>query len=106
PKGPTRSDGELLGAPSGLAALTLGTYGLRQGDLEAGTPFSLGSLPSAVYASVQGEASASNYHNVFTKNLLVQVAAKTLINDKLSVEYGGMAQWANLNQSLGWNRVT
>ena len=106
PKGPTRANGDLLDAPTGLAAVTLGTYGKRQANLEARTPFSLGGLPSAVYVSLQGEDSDSYYRNVYSKNLLLQVSAKTLINDKLSVEYGGMMQWVDLNQSLGWNRVT
>lgn len=106
PKGPTQPDGELIGAPVALVSGTFGTYGKRQADLEAGTPFNLGSLPSAVYTSLQGEDSGSYYDNIYTKGALLQVAAKSLINDRLSAEYGGMVQWADLNQSLGWNRLT
>ncbi len=106
PKGPTKPDGELLDTPVALVSGTLGTYDKRQADFEAGTPFSLGSMPSAVYVSLQGEDSLSYYNNIYTKNALLQVAAKSLVNDKLSLEYGGMVQWANLNQSLGWNRLT
>jgi iron complex outermembrane receptor protein len=106
PKGPTQPNGDLLDTPTALVSGTYGTYDKRQADLEAGTPFSLGSLPSAVYASVQGEDSLSYYDNIYTKNALMQVAAKSVVSDRLSLEYGGMVQWANLNQSLGWNRLT
>ena len=106
PKGPTTASGDLIDHVVGLASVTGGSYDERKADLEVGAPFSLAGAPSAVYASVNGEESGSFYHGIYTKNLLAQVAAKSEFSSKLSAEYGFMGQWADLNQNLGWNRVT
>ena len=55
---------------------------------------------------MQDEDSKSYYANIYNKDLLAQLAIDTELSDSVLLEYGGMAQWANLNQSLGWNRVT
>ena len=106
PKGPTQANGDLIDHTVGLVSVTGGSYDERKADLEIGAPFSLAGAPSAVYASVNGEDSGSFYHGIYTKNLLAQAAAKTDVSSKLSAEYGFMGQWADMNQNLGWNRVT
>lgn len=94
-----------LDAPTGGASLTVGTYGKLIGTAEFGTPFDIGGAESGVYVFGLVEDSDHFYRNIYTKNRLLQIAANTDINDKISIEYGGMYQNANLNQSLGWNRV-
>lgn len=106
PKGPTQPNGDLIDETVGLASVTLGAYNERIADFEAGAPFSLAGKPSGAYASLQGEDSDSFYNGIYKKNLLGQVAAKTEISSKFSAEYGFMGQASNLNQNLGWNRVT
>ena len=106
PKGPTNSDGMLLTHPLGQVSATLGTYGKRLGSIEGGAPFQLMGMPSAVYASIQGEDSDSYFDGIYQKNALAQVSARTEASEAFAVEYGGMFQWSDLNQNLGWNRVT
>jgi iron complex outermembrane receptor protein len=105
-KGPTQANGDLLDQTVGLVSVTGGSYNKRTADVEVGTPFSLAGAPSAIYASVNGEDSDSYYHDIYTKNLLAQVSAKSEFSSKFTAEYGFMGQWSDLNQNLGWNRVT
>jgi iron complex outermembrane recepter protein len=95
-----------LAAPTVAASATLGTYGKRLGSVEYGAPFSIGGAPSQVYTFAQYENSDNYYHDVYTENALLQVALSTQLGDRWSLEYGGMLQQSDLNQSLGWNRVT
>lgn len=88
------------------STLTYGTYDQRRGSVEYGMPFSIGGKESSVYAFAQLENSNHFYDNIYNKNQILQVAFETKVSDKLSLEYGFMGQDANLNQSLGWNRVT
>ena len=106
PKGPTDKFGRLIAHPVALISLTAGTYGKKKADIEGGTPFEIAGMPSGVYASVQGEDSDSFYNGIYQKNVLAQVSAKTEASSRLSLEYGGMFQWSDLNQNLGWNRLT
>ncbi len=106
PKGPTDKNGNLIDEPEGSASLTGGTYNKRAGDIEGGTPFSFFGKPSAVYASLQGEDSDSYYDGIYLKNAVLQVSARTEASDRLAVDYGGMFQYSDENQNLGWNRVT
>lgn len=106
PKSAKNKDAVTQSEPTAEMSLTLGTYGKRLGSAEAGVPFTIGDMPSGAYVYAQLEDSDHYYKNIYTKNALLQVALNTEVNDKLSLEYGGMLQHANLNQSLGWNRVT
>jgi iron complex outermembrane receptor protein len=106
PKGPADMNGSLISHPEGQISATLGTYGKRLGDLEGGLPFQIAGMPSGVYASVQGEDSDSYFRGIYQNNVLAQVSARTEPSPMLAVEYGGMFQWSDLNQNLGWNRIT
>lgn len=90
---------------TGELNFTGGMYGKLIGTAEFGTPFDIGGAQSGVYVFGLVEDSDHFYRNVYTKNRLLQVAANTEFNDVFSIEYGGMYQNADLNQSLGWNRV-
>lgn len=94
-----------LDAPTGGASVIAGTYGKLLGTAEFGTPFNIGGAESGVYVFGLLEDSDHFYRNVYTKNRLIQVAANTDFSNVVSIEYGGMYQNSNLNQSLGWNRV-
>jgi iron complex outermembrane receptor protein len=106
PKSAKSKDAQYIGHVVGGASITLGTYGKRLGTAEFGTPFSIGDMASGVHIFAQVEDSDHFYHDIYTKNRLVQVAGNTEVGGGLSLEYGGMYQNADLNQSLGWNRVT
>ena len=106
PKSGKSKDGELPGKWSGELSLTGGTYKKRVANGEFGGPFDIGDMYSSVYVSGQLEDSRHYYHNIYNKNRLIQVALNTEVSDKVRLEYGGMYQNADLNQSLGWNRVT
>lgn len=106
PKSGQTKSGQLLGKWSGELSLTGGTYDKKIANIELGGPFSIGNMPSSVYVSAQIEDSGSYYRNIYNKNKLVQAALNTDVSDSIRLEYGGMYQDADLNQSLGWNRVT
>jgi iron complex outermembrane receptor protein len=106
PKSAQSKTAQLIGGALGQASLTMGNYNKRLGHVEFGVPFNIGNSESGVYVVGQVENSGHYYDNIYTRNQILQVAADTRINEKLSFEYGFMAQDANLNQSLGWNRVT
>lgn len=106
PKSGKTKRGELISHLMGEASVVLGTYGKRVANAEIGSPFSIGGMDSSIYVSGQIEDSKNYYHNIYTKNRLVQAALNTDVADGVRLEYGGMYQNADLNQSLGWNRVT
>ena len=106
PKSAESKTAQLIGQPIGLASLTFGSYNKRLGSFEAGLPFKIGDAESGVYIVGQVENSEHFYDDIYNKNQILQVAFDTRVNENLSFSYGLMAQDANLNQSLGWNRVT
>ncbi len=106
PKTAKSKTAKFIEKPVGMASTTIGNYGKKVASLEYGTPFSLLGKASGAYVFVQGEDSESYYDNIYNKGLLVQLAIDTKLTDSVLLEYGFMAQWADLNQSLGWNRVT
>lgn len=106
PKSGLTKSGELLGRWTGEVSLVGGTYDKKVGNIEVGGPFSIGNMPSSIYISGQVEDSKSFYRNVYNKNQLIQAALNTDASDTIRFEYGGMYQHSDLNQSLGWNRVT
>ena len=55
---------------------------------------------------MQAEDSKSYCDKIYNKDILAQLAIDTELSPNVLLEYGGMVQHANLNQSLGWNRVT
>lgn len=106
PKTAKSKTAKFIEKPVGIASATFGTYGKKIGSLEYGAPFSLFGKKSGAYVFVQTEDSESYYDNIYNENSLVQLAIDTQLTDSVLLEYGFMAQWADLNQSLGWNRVT
>ena len=106
PKTAKSKTAKFIEKPVGMASTTIGTYGKKVGSLEYGTPFSLLGKKSGAYVFVQAEDSKSYYDSIYNKSSLIQLAIDTQLSDSVLLEYGFMAQRANLNQSLGWNRVT
>ncbi len=106
PKSGQTKAGQLLKRWTGEISLIGGTYDKKVANIEVGGPFSIGSLPSSIYISGQIEDSDSYYDNIYSKNKLIQAALNTDLSDTIRLEYGGMYQYSDLNQSLGWNRVT
>ena len=97
---------KFIDAPVGAATVTLGSYGKMSGSFEYGLPFDLAGHRSGAYVFVQVEDSDHYYNGIYNESTLVQVALDTELSDSVLLEYGFMAQWSDLNQSLGWNRVT
>ncbi|MDP3072206.1 MAG: hypothetical protein Q8N18_18080 [Opitutaceae bacterium] len=106
PKTAKSKTAKFIEKPVGVASATFGTYGKKTGSLEYGAPFSLFGKKSGAYVFVQHEDSDSYYDNIYNKGTLVQLAIDTQLTSDVLLEYGFMAQRADLNQSLGWNRVT
>jgi iron complex outermembrane recepter protein len=106
PKTAKSKTAKFIERPVGQISATVGNYGKMLGSFEYGTPFSLLGKKSGVYLFVQAEDSDSYYDNIYNKSQLVQLAVDTQLTSDILLEYGFMAQWADLNQSLGWNRVT
>lgn len=106
PKTAKSKTAKLIEKPVGVLTTTVGTYSKKSASIEYGTPFSLLGKKSGAYVFVQGEDSKHYYHDIYNKGVLAQLAIDTQLSDSVTLEYGVMAQWAKLNQSLGWNRVT
>jgi iron complex outermembrane recepter protein len=106
PKTAKSKTAKFIDKPVGIASVTLGTYDKKIASLEYGTPFKLFGKRSGAYAFIQREDSESYYDNIYNKGTLAQLAVDTELSDSVMLEYGVMAQFADLNQSLGWNRVT
>jgi iron complex outermembrane recepter protein len=106
PKTAKSKTAKFIDKPVGVASVTLGTYDKKSASLEYGTPFALFGKRSGAYVFLQSEDSKSYYNNIYNRGWLAQVAIDTELTDTVLLEYGLMAQHANLNQSLGWNRVT
>lgn len=106
PKSAKSETTKFIAKPVGIVSTTVGTYGKKLASVEYGTPFSLLGKRSGAYVFLEHEDSGSYYDNIYNRDTLLQVAVDTELSDSVLLEYGGMAQWAKLNQSLGWNRVT
>ncbi len=106
PKTAKSKTAQFIEAPTGQASVTVGTYEKKIGSLEYGLPFELLGKKSGAYFFVQTEDSGSYYDNVYNKGTLGQLSIDTQLSETARLEYGLMIQSADLNQSLGWNRVT
>ncbi len=106
PKSAKSKTAKFIEKPVAIVTTTVGTYGKKLASIEYGTPFTLFGKRSGAYAFLEREDSKSYYDKIYNKDTLFQLSVDTEISDSVLLEYGGMAQWAKLNQSLGWNRVT
>lgn len=106
PKTAKSKTAKFIDQPVGIFTTTVGTYDKKSASIEYGAPFSLFGKRSGAYVFIQGEDSEHFYDNIYNKGVLAQLAVDTELSDTVLLEYGFMAQWADLNQSLGWNRVT
>lgn len=106
PKTAKSAASKYLEQPVTIASLTLGTYDKRLASLEYGTPLSSGENKAGAYFFLQGEDSGHYYDNIYNKSLLSQMAVDMEVSETTLLEFGFMIQDADLNQSLGWNRVT
>ncbi len=101
PKTAKSKTAKFIDNPVGLASVTVGSYGKLSGSVEYGTAFEIGDMQSGAYIFLQAEDSEHYYNGIYNENLLIQVALDTEVSDSVLFEYGFMAQWSDLNQSLG-----
>src|SRR5258708_3774411 len=106
PKTAESKTAKLIDKPTGVITVTAGTYNKKVASIDYGTPFTVLGKKSGAYFFVQSEDSGSYYKNIYNRSNLAQVAVDTELTNSVLLEYGVMAQHSNLNQSLGWNRVT
>jgi len=106
PKTAKSKTAQFIEKPTGQLSATVGSYDKKIGSLEYGLPFEILGKKSGAYLFVQTEDSESYYDNIYNKGTLAQLSIDTALSDTARLEYGVMAQHADLNQSLGWNRVT
>ncbi len=97
---------KFITTPVGVASATLGTYDKKIASIEYGLPFKIAGKRSGAYAFIQHEDSEHYYDNIYNRTTLVQLAVDTELSKSVLLEYGFMAQRTDMNQSLGWNRVT
>lgn len=106
PKSAKSKDAKFIEAPTNTASVTIGTYGKMMGSYETGIPLKIGDKKGGAYLFLQAEDSDHYYDNIYNKSMLAQLAIDLELNDTTMMEFGFMLQDADLNQSLGWNRVT
>ena len=106
PKTAKSKNAKYIDSPTGLASFTVGTYDKKMGSVEYGMPLQYGERRGGAYFFLQGEDSGHYYNDIYNKSLLAQLAVDLELNKTTTLEFGFMAQDADLNQSLGWNRVT
>ena len=106
PKTAKSATTQFITHPEGAVTITAGDYNKRVMTAEYGSPFSLFGEAGGYYVYVSDEDSDSYYSNVYNKDLVTQLAVNLKLSDSLEIEFGGMYQVSDLNQSLGWNRVT
>jgi len=106
PKTAKSSTTKFIEKPTGQFSATIGTYDKKLASVEYGTPFTLLGKRSGAYAFFQYEDSGSYYDNIYNRGSLFQLSIDTELSESVLLEYGLMAQRADMNQSLGWNRVT
>jgi iron complex outermembrane recepter protein len=106
PKTARSNTAKYIEEPIGVTKVTVGTYGKLLGSIEYGLPFEMGGKQSGAYFFVQAEDSDHYYNDIYNESFLFQAAFDTELSDAITLEYGLMIQLADLNQSLGWNRVT
>jgi iron complex outermembrane receptor protein len=106
PKTAESETAQLITAPEGKISLTTGDYNKRKATAEYGAPFTILGKQGGFYAYISDEDSGSYYNNVYDKDLVAQLAVNLKLTGSIELEFGGMFQNADLNQSLGWNRVT
>lgn len=106
PKTAQSETAKLITEPEGKITLTGGTYSKRLLTAEYGAPFKILAKKAGYYVFVSDEDSKSYFDNIYNKDFLGQLAVNVELTPTVDMEFGGMYQHANLNQSLGWNRVT
>lgn len=106
PKSAKSKTTKFITAPQGIATVTVGTYDKKIASVEYGVPFTIAGKRSGAYAFVQHEDSGHFYDDIYNRTSLLQLAVDTEISESVLLEYGFMAQRTDMNQSLGWNRVT
>ena len=106
PKTARSETAKLITEPEGKLTVTGGTYSKRLVTGEYGAPFKFFGRKAGYYAFVSDEDSKSYFDNIYNKDFLGQLAVNVELSPTVDLEFGGMYQHANLNQSLGWNRVT
>jgi len=106
PKTAKSETAKMITEPTGKITTTVGSYGKLAGTAEYGAPFSFFGKKAGFYAFGSAESSRSYYNAIYNKDLIGQIAVNVELTPTIDMEFGGMAQHADLNQSLGWNRVT
>ncbi|MDQ8187976.1 TonB-dependent receptor [Pelagicoccus sp. SDUM812002] len=106
PKTAKSKTAKYIESPTNVASVTVGNYGKLMGSYEKGIPFKMGDRNGGAYLFLQAEDSNHYYDNIYNKSMLAQLAVDLELNDTTMMEFGFMLQDADLNQSLGWNRVT
>jgi iron complex outermembrane recepter protein len=106
PKTAKSSTSKFISHPEGKVTVTTGDYNKRVLTAEYGAPFTVAGKQGGYYAYLSDEDSDSYYNHVYDKDFVGQLAVNLELSPNLETEFGGMFQVADLNQSLGWNRVT
>ena len=107
PKSAIGGDAKYLSAPTGAVSATFGSYGQKEGTIEGGMPFRLGSNQAGVYAFVEVTDSGSFYIGDHPKSEIGQITFNTELGPDWN--FTATAQYIRSTgylKDIGWNRVT
>ncbi|MCJ2179015.1 TonB-dependent siderophore receptor [Novosphingobium album (ex Hu et al. 2023)] len=106
PKTARVKGGSYLAEPEGQVSFTGGSWEKANLSAEIRGPGKLGSQEFGYSLYAEVEDSGSYYHNMSTKQTVLQAAFDTDLAPDLRLEFGGMYQNYKGQQNGGWNRVT
>ncbi|KHK93284.1 TonB-dependent siderophore receptor [Novosphingobium malaysiense] len=106
PKTARVKGGSYLSEPEGKISFTGGSWEKADLQAEIRGPGKLGSQEFGYSLYAEIEDSGSYYHNMSTKQTVLQGAFDTDLAPGLRLEFGGMYQNYKGQQNGGWNRVT
>jgi len=106
PKSARVAGGQYLDQPEGKFSYTTGSWDKSVLSAEVGGPGRIGSRDFGYYVYGMLENSGSYYDNSGVEQTLIQMSFDADINDRLSMQFGGMYHDFSGNQIAGWNRLT
>ena len=98
--------GEFIGAATGGAGLSGGSWNKRILNAEVGGPGSLGGQDFGYWLYGEAEDSGSYYRDSALGQTLFQASFDADLGERVQVQFGGMLHAFRGNEVGGWNRLT
>ena len=98
--------GEFIGATTGAASLSLGSWQRLIASAEVGGPGRFGDADFGYWLYAEVENSDSHYENTDTDQTVLQASFDLDVADNLQLQFGAMHHDYAGNQVGGWNRLS